>query len=518
MTKTRVILPVLAAAAALPILAGCGGGSSSSEPAALAPPTSSIFIEATLRPTGSAKEDVEQLVSKVAAIADPGAKIVEEIEKSASDSGQPFDYEKEVEPWLGERAGMALDGFHEGNFTRYSVSLQSTDTAATEKFLEHQVESKGVPTKKGSYEGVDYVTETEDGTTFGVVGEYLVIGKDLQAFKEAVDAENGESLADVDRYTSIASTAPEGSLAEAYVDIGRLIKEEGNGVNPEAQKLLDALGLEVEEASALASLVPHPDQLELDVASDFGQAEPAAPASDLLGTMPAGSVIALASSEFGKSIGKAIDKINTEGIPGQVPPNQLKSALQRVGINLDRITGSLKDIAAFAQGSGKNSLSGAVVLTTDDAAEAASTVSSVGLLLRANHTPGVTAVTGKASGFSIRSENLGPKPLVVATAGKRIAIGYGLPATISGLTSESGPTLSGEQAYKEAVGALGGAQISGFIDGPAAVALAGSLIEGEDRAKFAEAKPYLSKIGYVAIGSQTEGELNVARLIVGLSK
>jgi hypothetical protein len=234
--------------------------------------------------------------------------------------------------------------------------------------------------------------------------------------------------------------------------------------------------------------------------------------------MPAGSVIALASSEFGKSIGKAIDKINTEGIPGQVPPNQLKSALQRVGINLDRITGSLKDIAAFAQGSGKNSLSGAVVLTTDDAAEAASTVSSVGLLLRANHTPGVTAVTGKASGFSIRSENLGPKPLVVATAGKRIAIGYGLPATISGLTSESGPTLSGEQAYKEAVGALGGAQISGFIDGPAAVALAGSLIEGEDRAKFAEAKPYLSKIGYVAIGSQTEGELNVARLIVGLSK
>jgi hypothetical protein len=140
------------------------------------------------------------------------------------------------------------------------------------------------------------------------------------------------------------------------------------------------------------------------------------------------------------------------------------------------------------------------------------------LLLRANHTPGVSAVTGKASGFSIHSESLGPKPLVVATAGKRIAIGYGLPAALTGLASESGATLSGETAYKEAVGALGGAEISGFVDGPAAVALAGSLVEGEDRAKFAEVKPYLSNIGYVAIGSQAEGELNVARLIVGLTK
>ena len=67
------------------------------------------------------------------------------------------------------------------------------------------------------------------------------------------------------------------------------------------------------------------------------------------------------------------------------------------------------------------------MLTTENAKEATNTVANIGLLLRATGTPGVTAISGKASGFSVRSAELGAKPLVVAAEGERIAISYGLP-------------------------------------------------------------------------------------------
>ena len=523
MIKTRLVLSVLAVPLILVVLAGCGSSGdsgSSADPAAVAPPNSPVFVEAKLRPSGSLKANIEELASRVAGINDVGAKIVAEIEKSARDSGEPFDYEKDVEPWLGEDASVFLSRFNGNDFEGNGVAVEVTDTGEAQDFLDQRVKTdSGTPPKDESYEGVEYKVDSEDelGGAVGLVGDFIVFGSDQKAFKEAVDASKGESLADVADYKGIVSAAPEGSLADVYVDIGRLIEESDN-VDPNTLGFFESLGLELSEATALASLVPGTDQVEIDVASGFGGAEGAPPASDLLGTMPADSVIALAGSDFGKSIGKAIDQLDQEGIPGQVPPDQLKSALKRVGIDIDRITGSLEGIAAFAEGTDKSNLAGAVVLTTDDPTGAADTVSSVGLLLRANHTPGVTAVTGKATGFSVRSPALGEKPLVVAAKGKRIAIGYGLPATIRGLTSESGPTLSGTATYREAVSALGGAQISGFVDGAAAVKVAGALVDREDRAKFAEAMPYLSKIGYIAIGSDSEGGRSVARLIVGLAK
>ena len=129
----------------------------------------------------------------------------------------------------------------------------------------------------------------------------------------------------------------------------------------------------------------------------------------------------------------------------------------------------------------------------------------------------MTAVSGKASGFSIHSAELGPKPLVVAAKGERIAIGYGLPAALQGLSAESSATLSDSPGYKEAVAALGSTPISGFVDGPAALRLAESLVPPSEQG-FQEAKPYLAKVGYIALGSGSSGDLATAKLIVGFGK
>jgi hypothetical protein len=519
--RTRLVLPVFAACAVLALLAGCGGGGgegSSSDPASVAPPDTSVYVEATLRPSGALKSDVNELVKKVAGIDNAGEYVIAKIEESASDQGEPVDYQKEIEPWLGERASVFLNRFDGNDFAGTGFAVQVSDTGEAEAFVKKRIKAtSGDSLENASYNGVDYEVDPEDGSSIGIVGDLLVFGKDQKAFKEAVDASGGESLADAEAYTSVTSAGPENSFADVYVDVGRLVEESGP-IDPQTKEFLQTAGIEVNEATALASLVPGPDRLEIDLASRLGKASSKASAAPkLLGSLPASSIAAFAGGDVGRQFGEAIDKLDASGIPGQVPPHKLKSALKQAGIDLDKIAASVGDAGLFAEGSSRASLGGALVLSVKSAGEAANIVSSVGLLVRANGTPGITAIGGKATGFSVRSPGLGRKPLVVAAKGERIAIGYGLPATLRGLESESGPTLSASPVYKEAVAALGDTPIRGFVDGGAALRLVDSLVPPRESG-YLQARPYLGKIGYLALGSTEEGGFSQARLIAGLAK
>ncbi len=156
MIKTRLALPVLAAVAAAAIFAGCGSSDSSSgaDPATLAPPGSPLYVEGTVLPSGELQTNVETLAQSIAGVDDLGELIVTELEKSASDSGEPFDFAKEVEPWLGERAGVFFESYDGSDFTEFGAAVETTDADAATEFVEKQVgESEDEP-EKGSYEGL----------------------------------------------------------------------------------------------------------------------------------------------------------------------------------------------------------------------------------------------------------------------------------------------------------------------------------------------------------------------------
>jgi len=522
MVKPRLVLPVLAAAAALTLLAGCGGsdGSSSTDPASVAPPDTQVFVEAKIQPTGKLKANLEGIANRVAGVDDLGATIVSYLEALALNSDEPLDFEKEIQPWLGESAGVFLTGYNGDDFEPGGFVVEVTDTGDAQEFVDKQVESENEKVTDESYEGVDYKLGSADEDGVGIVGNFLVFGDSKAAFEAAVDASKGESLAEVDNYSSITPSSPEGSLADVYVDIGSLIETAGSEVDPSAKKLFEATGVDVEDASALLSLVPGSDNVEIDVAGKLGAPDsvPTEDAAALLGSMPANAVAAIGVGELGKNVGEAIDTIDEQGIPGEIPPNQLKDTMKKAGIDLGKITANLGDAAVFVQGGTRATLAGALVIEAKDATEARNTVSNVGTLLRANGTPGVTAVSGKASGFSVRSADLGAKPLVVAAEGERIAIGYGLPATLAGLESESAPTLAKTKAYNEALDSLGGTPITGFAAGAPALRLAeGLLTEAGEREELEELTPYLSKVPFLAIGSETKGDVVQAKLIVGVT-
>ena len=522
MTKPRLVLPVLAAAAALALLAGCGGGdgSSSTDPATVAPPETPVFIEARIQPTGELKTNVEAIASRLG-VDDLGGTIVSYLEQSALSSDEPLDFEKEVQPWLGESAGIFLTEFDGDDFEGGGFAVEVTDTGEAQDFIDERSESEDPKARDESYEGVDYRFDPEDEQAVGIVGNFVVFGEDRAAFEAAVDASQGDSLADSETYGDIAPSSPEGSLADVYVDIGGLIDAAGSEVDPSAMELFEATGLDVENASALLSLVPGSGNVEIDVAGKLGGAQDSAPTEDaaaLLGSMPANAVAAVGVGELGKGLGEAIDTIDEQGLPGEIPPNQLKNTMKKAGIDLEKITANLGDAAVFVEGRTRATLAGALVIEAKDATEARNTVSNVGTLLRANGTPGVTAVSGRASGFSVRSADLGAKPLVVAAEGERIAIGYGLPATLAGLDSESGPTLAKTKAYNEALNSLGGTPITGFAAGAPALRLVeGLLTDADEKEELEELTPYLSKVPFLAIGSETEGDVVQAKLILGVT-
>lgn len=516
--RRRIPLPALAATAAL-LVAGCGGSSSSADPAQLAPVTSPVFVEATIRPGGALKADVEALAKRLAGVDDLGALLVEEAEKAARGSGGSLDYGKEVEPWLGETAGLYLERYDGDEFHGYGVAIAVTDSGAARRFVAEQAETdSGEAFESGSYRGVEYEVDPSDETVAGVVDDFLVIAEDPRSFKAMVDASGGESLAESERYQEARAGVPGGSIAEVYADVGGLVQQSGGSIDAEARQFLDAVGLDPRQATALASFVPGSDRVEIDLSSSLGgENPPNGDASALLGELPASSVAAIVSADFGDRFAEAVDRIDADGIPGQIPPRQLKETMRAAGIDLEKIGASIGDLGVFVTGGSEATLGGAVVLEAGDASEARNTVADVGLLLRASHTPGVSALGGGFSGFSVRSEDLGSEPLVVAAAGTRIAVAYG-PRAAAAALAEGGPALSSRPAYREAVSALGSTPISGFVAGPAALRLATSLIPADKKEGFDEAKPYLRKVDYVAIGGGASGGRSTAKLILGVGK
>jgi hypothetical protein len=519
--KLRLALPVLLVALLSLLVAGCGGGGGNeggTDPATIAPPKTPLYVDVTVQPQGETKKNIEVFAKNLAGITNVGELIVTQLESSASGKGEKVDFEKEIQPWLGEKAAIFFEEYEEGeHFNGYGAAVQTEDEEEARSFVEKQAEGEEEPAKKGSYEGVDFYV-TAEGRAIGVFDGLLVFAEDEEIFKSLVKASEGESLADEGAYTSATSKIPDNSAANVYVDIGGLIEEAGGEIEPETELFLESVGIEPKEATAVASLVPGAERIEVDFSTNLGgENPPSGDASSLLGSLPASSVAAFASAEFGTRFNEAIDRIDAQGIPGQVPPHKLKSTLKKAGVDIESIASSIGDVGAFVEGTGPRNLTGSFLLQAKDAQQAKNTVSNLGLFLRVSHTPGVTAIGGEAAGFSVHSPELGRQPLVVISKGERIAIGYGLAAAKAALT-ESGKTLADTAAYKEAASALGGTPLTAFVNAPAAVKLF-SAIKPPSTVGLEQAELVLKeKSTYAALGTEASEGLATAKLIIGFKK
>jgi len=509
------------------LIAGCGGGGDSdsgssdsgsgSGLASVASPGSVVFAEAELQPQGELKSNVDSVTKKLTGEASLSDFIASKLEKSAREEGESFNYTQEVEPWLGDRGGVSFERVEGGELSEPLIAAETTNANAAQAFINKRAGAGKSASKDASYNGVDFTVGGPEDNALGLIGKTLVLASSEKEFKAAVDASGGESLGGEDRFQKTMGAASNGSFADVYIDLGGIVKQTEGEADAPTKEALQAAGIDPSEATAVASVIPHSDQIEIDVSSELsGEKAPSGDASKLLASLPANSFAALGFGNFSEMFEEAVDSLDEEGIPPDLEPGELKSALAQAGIDIDKIAASLGEAAVFAEGTDQASLGGAMVVTAESG-EAADAIGSLGKLLRAANIPGITAVGGKASGFSIGNGSLGKKALVVVGKGDRIAIGYGLAQAVAGLNAGSGPTLAGTSSYKAAAAALGKTPINGFVDGPAALQLAEAIIP-HSKSEFWEAVPYLKKVSYVGIGSGSNGELATAKIIAGIGK
>jgi hypothetical protein len=522
MVKFRYAIPVFVSIVAL-LIAGCGSSSSDSSSggsglADLASPGSLVFVEAQLQPKGELKQNADSVAKAFTGGKGLSQFIVSELESSASAEGESLDFAKEVEPWLGQKGGVAFEHLVAGELSEPLIIVQTTNPTAAQAFVDKRATQGKGSSKSVSYEGVKFEVGGSEDNAVGLIDETVVLAQSEKEFKAAVDASKGDSLGGEDRFQNAIANASNGSLADIYVDVGGVIAQSENSETAaQAKGLLQSTGIDPSEATAVASVIPQSNQILVDLSSELdGQEAPTGDASKLLGSLPAGSFAAFSTSEFSKQLKEAIDSLDEEGIPPDLEPGELKSSLEQAGVDLDKIADSLDEAAVFAEGSSRSNLSGAMVVTSKSS-EAADAVASLGTLLRAARVPGITAVSGKASGFSISSSSLGGKPIVVVAKDDRIAIGYSLAPALAVLNSGSGATLSSTSGYKAAVSALGKTPISAYVDGPATLSLAEALVP-RSKTDFWKAVPYLKKITYIGVGRGASDEVATAKLIAGIGK
>jgi hypothetical protein len=521
MKAGKVLLLIGATVAVVLAIAACGGSddgsSGSTNLASVAPPDSLFYLEAA-RPKGKASANLDALAEKIAGIDDLGEFLIFELESSAADSGGEVDFAEEVEPWLGEKAAFFPRSYDGDDFSEGGAALQTTNSGEAEDFLQKRADEAKDPITEASYNGVDYDVDGEDGSAIGVIGDFVAYAEDEPTFEAMVDASEGDSLADDPEFTKALSAAPKDSVANVWVDIGGLVQEGGEEIDPDTETGLSFLGIEPEGATAVASAIPAADQIEIHLSSDVVlDPQPAADTSFLLGSLPT-STVAVSLPEVGQSLAGAIDRLDREGIPDEdIPPGKLKSFFKSAGVDLESIGASITNLAAFLEVGSDLSLGGAAVLITRGPEQSREIINALRRFLRAADVPGITALGGKFTGLSIRNPDLGPQPLVIAADdGIHLVVSYGFKALKRYFSY--GEELADMPVFKEAAASLGGAPISGFVEGISGLRLLLNVVSQEDRERLLEARTYLAKIDFLALASESTDELAKAKLVIGIGE
>ena len=173
-----------------------------------------LFAEGVVRPEGDQREALDSALSKLLATDDPGAFVVEQLDKALAGSDAGLTYEDDIEPWLGEQAGIFFRSFTEDGTE--PPSSRPPITQAAEQAIQKLAAADEEPERRRSYEGVDYLVD-RGGTAAGVVGDFLVAGTE-NALRDAVDASKGRSLAESGDFRAQLDRAPDDRVGFVYAD------------------------------------------------------------------------------------------------------------------------------------------------------------------------------------------------------------------------------------------------------------------------------------------------------------
>jgi hypothetical protein len=513
-------------------VSACGGddGSAGGEgPASVAPAGTAIYVEVAVRPEDEDAEAIEAIAARFLGDEELGDVIIAEINDSfAEETGGELTYEEDVEPWLGERAGVFITDpvdLEEG--TSVPVAVEVTDDDAAQEFIDSGFAASDEPEREAEHAGVSFMVGSDE-SALGVVEGFLVAAPSEERMQELIDVVTGEadSLAGAEGFSyeagGLAGDEAIGFLRldpRELVDFAIAADPAPEVTADQVSEIAETIGVDLERAITLA-LAAEPDAARLDATIPIVEGSyPESESAELLGPLPADALLAGTCGACVNSVAEAFEL----GIAQAAAEDGLseEEALQRIedrtGLDLEALRDALGGMAFFARGSTLVDLGGAVVIEVRDEQAVSDGLESLTLLARGllSTQPGsavqeLPPLPGDPTGFTVTAPELGV-PIHVALAGDRLVVALGDDAAEQAI--DPGETLASSGALENAESTLGGGfdpntllDLTGVFDLAKAFA-------GPDPG-FREAQPYLDPFERLVAGARVDGDELLSSIVV----
>ena len=518
MTTTRrpvLLLPLLGALLAL-VLAACGGsGNEDASPTSVVPAGVPIYVDVTVRPEGDLRADFDAAAGKVLRTQNPSAQIRKLVDETLRE--EDFSYAKDVQPWLGRRAGAFLTDFSQDG-AQGAVVLTTSDTGATLDALEKSAEGE---LQDSSVAGSDY-SRDDEGNAFAAVEDVVVAGTE-GGVRAAIEAtEQGKTLEGSRPFTRAREAVSPERLALGWINLGTILDVAAKDPTFPRETLGPLRQLLVRQGAEGVTLALSADgnAVRVDAAAlarpQEGAPDPAA-AAQMLRSAPGDAFAAIGLADLGGQITRQLELLGQSGaVPGGDPQALLEGLGQQLGINVERdLLAWMGDGVLFARGSGLD-IGGALVVESSDPAATRRGIAGIRRLLRATDVDAEIeeADVEGAEGLKLEFPDL-PAAVFLVTAGDRFVAAVGESSLQAAIDPDS--ALGEAEGFRQATSALGGGvQPALYVDVATVADLLAAFAGAAEVPEVAQALRYLEAFTGLAAGGQQAGDVQRFRLALRL--
>ena len=463
------VLLVIAFVAVPALPCGAPGGDvcpPSDDAIALVPDDSLAYLHVNMDPDTEQYDKASEVAARVPTLADQVTSRL--LGRLPGPRGRPVDFARDVQPWFGGQAALAVIPAGERAAEEVQL-LQISDTDGAKKFADDI--ATGTP-KSTDFRDVP-VNVDRRGLATAEVGGFLAIGRgsgvrriiDAQSDAAGTGSLDGESAAD-----AALAALPDERLADAYLSPDGIDRLVGNPRGPLAT--LDAAVDPAASEGAAVALVANDNGIEIDIRSELDDARARAQPGffaafrafdpSLIASLPPDSLAYIGMADPGKALVSLIEQASADqpGLAAGVA-SLVKRVKQLGKVDLEtELLPSLGSEAAFAlqSGSGQKGVPYLEFLSSGvDAERAGDALAGLqGPIVAAlNPTTGQTPTFDerKVGDVTAHSVKLSPTvDLTYAIAGSILLVATD-PAAVQQLTGDSGG-LDEDEAFKEATDGL----------------------------------------------------------------
>lgn len=491
----------------------------------LVPKNSILYANLFIRPSNDQKMALDDLLQKFPGIEstdDALEKLTDLLDEELGKEG--LSYEEDIEPWLGDQVGGFMMPGGSFELPNFGVFVESKNDEALRDFI-HRVQQEEDPNAElveREYKGIPYeLVEDEPGAPSFAFIEGFLVGGTEEAVKASIDASEGGSLQDSDKFLDATDSLRDDRLGLLYADSNALFSliDQDPQMTPEDRVLLENLDFgDLPPWAGVAYVTP--DSIGFENSGGSPTQGPFAGFSSFTGpglllSMPDESWAAFGIPDFGDLLTETLEVFSD--VPG-FDRDQIDSAFRsETGLDLeDDVLSWMGDAGLFVHGTNLQEVGGGLVIESTDAAKTEALLDTAEQVLAGQGLQPRPASEGDLEGFSMQGPGM-PAPLYLL-GGDRLVITYGQSATQQVVAPEQ--ALADADAFARASDALGSGFDAGlFVDVDAAQAFAESVMSfsGVNEPTYEDdVKPYLDPFGYIVAGSREEGDDLVRRFVIGV--